>query len=204
MVGLTAVISASFLTGAVDKLSPPQLNSPADGARRVRDARLSWNMVPLARKYRVSYKQNTFDEHTAEVSFTEYTIPLAKKGVKYIWRVKALASDPKNDSDWSASRSFTTFIAAPDQLSPRHGETNVGTLVANDTKVSVRLTWKSSDGATGYIPEIEGKGSPNTLGGTEYTYPLLDKGTTYKWRVKSVGPDEQSEWSPWWTFTTRN
>lgn len=199
----STALCAFYLPLDDGKLPTPQLSSPSDGAQDVTSARMSWGMVMDARKYRVNYKTDMLNDFNPETSSTDYTIANAQKGVRYTWRVKALANDPKDDSDWSSTRTFIMKIEPPAQLDPADGAKDAGTLTMNNTRVSVTTRWKAVDGAVTYVCEVEGSSTTSPIYATEALFPILNKNQKYRWRVKAIGKDVHSAWSPWWSFTTK-
>lgn len=116
---------------------------------------------------------------------TSYTVNGLSTGVKYYFRLQALA--PADTSDWSANASATTVIPAPVCMAT-NGSTNT----------QIIPSWNASVGAITYTVQY----GPGTYGsqttginGTSVTINSLNNGTTYTSRVQAVNGANTSAWA---------
>jgi len=121
-------------------------------------------------------------------------------GVKYYWHVRALHVG--DVSDWSETWDFTTINSIV-LLSPADN--------ATDISLSPLLDWEDATGISNYYTELSDKADFSNLlvSGTipaDQSYAIvplvLDKETTYYWRVRAENGLDISGWSPTWKFTT--
>ena len=94
-------------------------------------------------------------------------------------------------------------INAPTHVSPSNGGVNISP--------SALLDWSAVSGNTGYLYQIDITptfNSPQLFSGnsgvniSQATSPQLLYGTTYYWRVATMGPVDTSAWTSAWSFTT--
>ncbi len=132
-----------------------------------------------------------------------------KAGTYYYWRVRSVDSSGGVDSfsDYSAIWGFTTAGSAPGvptQLTPKYSAINVVT--------PIDLTWSAAPMAYSY--RVQYSTSPyfsdfspyptDTVGLTKLTTNSLNAKTVYYWRVQAYNDLGSSNWSPIWTFTTKD
>jgi hypothetical protein len=119
-------------------------------------------------------------------------------GETFYYRMRALNS--LDTSGWSGGKSFTSY-ASPELSAPADGST--------DANLQQTFTWKKYGGVVDYFfqisedPEFNAafEGLSNT---TSILYTIQKFGTEYFWRVSTTNPEDVSEWSPAWSFTTLN
>jgi prepilin-type N-terminal cleavage/methylation domain-containing protein len=116
---------------------------------------------------------------------TSYTVSGLATGVKYYFRLQAIAS--ADTSDWSATASAITVLPAP-VCSSNGGSGNRQIVPA----------WSASVGAATYTVQY-GPGSYSSqitgITGTSVTINGLNNGTTYVARVQSVQGSNTSAWA---------
>jgi surface protein len=189
-------------------LDAPTLSSPDDESNDVnRPATLIWAAVDDATSYDVqvvlesgSFDSPFFDEQSAD---TDIEVPGLDPSAEYKWRVRAVNNETQ--SEWSEIWTFTTNadeeeLVAPQLSSPSNE--------ATDISLTVNLDWDAAGGAESYqVQLVEESGSFDTPNFESETSDTnigleLDPLTEYKWRVRSLTSDDESEWSEVWTFTT--
>lgn len=119
-------------------------------------------------------------------------------GETFYYRMRALNS--LDTSGWSGAKSFSTY-ASPELSSPANGSTN--------KDLRQVYSWKKYGGVIDYFfqisedPEFETafEGISDSI---SILYTIQKFGTEYFWRVSTTNPDDVSEWSPAWSFTTLN
>lgn len=116
----------------------------------------------------------------------------------YYWRVRS-SNTLGQYSNWSATRSFRTAIAAPTLTLPTNGET------VNDPTPT--FTWAAPTGATNYTIQVASDVAFTALtlnisvSDVNFT-PASDLAPgTYYWRVIAKGPNGPSSWSEIWSLT---
>ncbi|HEY9114821.1 MAG TPA: T9SS type A sorting domain-containing protein [Bacteroidales bacterium] len=119
-------------------------------------------------------------------------------GETFYYRMRALNS--MDTSGWSGAKSFTTY-ASPELLSPDNGSTG-----ANLRQL---YKWKKYGGVIDYFFQISEDPTFETAfeglsDSTSILYTIQKFGTEYFWRVSTANPDDNSDWSPAWSFTTLN
>jgi hypothetical protein len=119
-------------------------------------------------------------------------------GETIYYRMRALNS--LDTSAWSGAKSFTSY-ASPSLLSPTDGTTG--------TELRQVYTWKKYNGVIDYFfqisedPEFE-TAFEGISDSTSILYTIQKFDTKYFWRVSTTNPEDESEWSPAWSFTTLN
>jgi glucose/arabinose dehydrogenase len=181
---------------ASNPLSAPILTAPKnDSMNTPTNVTLRWNAVTGAQYYQVmvaddaSFTQGVLDTST---TLTTLTLNFAQ-GTKHYWRVKAWNNITV--SDWSTSRTFTTFtpLTAPILIAPK-----------NDTVVVygfLPFSWMNVNGATSYrfqVNDMNDFSNPmrydNDVVATSDSVYLID-GVTYYWRVRAKNASETGPWS---------
>ena len=121
-------------------------------------------------------------------------------GILYNWRVRAYHS--LDTSAWSTVWTFTTGCSIT-LTSPADGSI--------DIKTTPILTWDPFTGIEQYNVQLDKNNSftvpivNDLIAATSSTYSVpivLEKNTTYYWRVRAVNGLDSSCWSPSWSFTT--
>jgi endonuclease/exonuclease/phosphatase family metal-dependent hydrolase len=130
---------------------------------------------------------------------TSYQPPTLQFGTTYFWRVDSIGvSGTTIGTVWS----FTTAPAG----SPPAAPTNpVPSDAATGVATSVGLSWTAASGATAYDVSFGTTNSPPRVSAgqtaTSYQPSTLQSGTTYFWRVDSIG-DGGTTIGTVWSFTT--
>lgn len=186
----------------------PALAAPADSARNVSTTpTLNWNAVTGATSYRLQVSAN---QSFAGTVIDDSTIASPSKQIgpllnftRYYWRVNA--RNAGGTGGWSATRSFTTIVAAPQApvpVSPADGVQGV--------PIVVLLSWNAS--ALADVYRLQVSTSPNfqplvlddsTVAATSRLVPALQISTKYYWRVCAMNTNGAGAYSPVWSFTTR-
>jgi hypothetical protein len=192
--------------------SAPPLQTPANGDTGLaRTLVLGWwnNTDSTATSFCVQVATDSAFQQMvverAQVPSTEVVVTLASD-TKYYWRV--LAANSEGVSPWSEIWHFSTgglLLLPPVLVSPQEN--------AQGVPVRPTFTWEPAPGAVSYDLQVYAPtGLPvwylektideQGLPGTTYKpgFPLR-KGTTYAWRVRSIGSADTSLWSP--LLTTR-
>jgi len=198
----------------------PQPISPADGAT-VSTVTLAWQPMAGAYRYDIEFTTPGDPTFADPILITDSDRPSFAPGsvseTSFLWRVRAKAINAVT-SPWSPARLLTIDPGAPPSdpappfelppvtlTSPADGATNV-------VPKTTPLEFEWALGALGHDVQVvpadqewyhPGGDWANGLGGPQI--PVLDAGTTYKWRVRAdatnfleaVGP-----WSEERTFTT--
>jgi hypothetical protein len=189
----------------------PILDSPANGST-VSDPVLAWLPMAGASRYELqtaAIADPAFDAPTAQADTSQTSIDWgAPSGTSFLWRVRGV-DWAGGRSPWSASRSLTVdaganpaatptnALVAPQLIGPADGASNVD-------PIATPLSWHPVPGTVGYDlqvipmdmawPSIDGS-PPNHL--PFIATPLLEFGTTYKWRVRANASDGLFVAGPW-------
>jgi hypothetical protein len=202
----------NFRTASGSPAAPmsPQLLVPANAStNQPTSLDLHWQSAQRAATYKVqmsdspTYAQTVLD--TTGIVDTTLRVRSLQDSTQYFWHVKAVNAG--GESNWSASRNFTTApdgpgsLEAPVLLSPANGSVNMPT--------TVTVTWQEVIGATSYQVQVSTdetflnpEWNQSGLTGTSYTVNGLANSTTYYWRVRSISLLITSSWSGAWTFFT--
>ena len=172
----------------------PTLTSPANGTSLpagTTTESLQWSSVSGAVDYNVavytgSCGGTSFSGVTQ--SGTSYTVSGLSSGTTYYWQVQSVGAGGVT-SAYSGCSTFSvaSALTAPTLTSPANGTS----LPAGTTSES--LQWSSVNGAVDYNVAVYTGScggtsfSGVTQSGTSYTVSGLSSGTTYYWRVQSVG-----------------
>jgi hypothetical protein len=119
-------------------------------------------------------------------------------GETFYYRMRALNS--LDTSGWSGAKSFTSY-ASPTLDSPSNGST--------DKDLRQVYSWIKYGGVIDYFfqisedPEFE-TAFEGISDSTSILYTIQKFGTEYFWRVSTTNPEDVSDWSPAWSFTTLN
>jgi hypothetical protein len=121
---------------------------------------------------------------------------------KYYWRMSA--TNAGGTSSWSAVRSFTTVVSAPQ---PPTLATPVDS--AKNVQLSASLSWNSVVGATSYHLQLSQNATitptvvnDSTLTTTSKAIGSLSLATTYYWRVRAKNDGGYSAFSSTRQFST--
>ncbi|WP_020403892.1 alpha-amylase family glycosyl hydrolase [Gracilimonas tropica] len=194
----------SFRTSAI---GTPELHYPEIGQVNIpTDTTLIWRISTNADSYRIQISKKPDFSTQAEqngITDTSYTPGFLERNTTYYWRVKSASTD--FESDWSAKGVFSTVFdepSIPAPVAPDNGAINIPD--------ELTIKWTKVDLATSYRLQISDDQSfekvkidtANIQGTFFEVVELLSRNTTYYWRVKSVNPSEESEWSVVQSFNT--
>lgn len=181
--------------------------SPIDGAADVLiDHSIVWNASSGAASYQlqvsVSSSFATTVVNQSGITTASFAVTGLVNNTKYYWRVNAKNS--AGTSAWSATRSYTTIVAAPagpTLVSPANGAAGVA--------ITPALSWIASIGAATYRVQLATDSSFAAIvvdrsGITTPTTVVngLSNLVTYYWRVCAVNVGGTSAWSGKRSFTT--
>ncbi len=189
----------------------PTLVFPSDNAQGVSTTpTLSWNPSAGATSYRL---QVSTSSSFATTVFDDSTLPLPSKQVgplansaQYFWRVSV--KNAGGSSSFSASRSFTTIIAAPTTPTlalPADSAAGVST--------TPMLNWNASSGASTYRLQVSLVNTFDTTVFDDSTItstsrqvgpPPLANNTKYFWRVNAKNAGGTSAFASPRSFTTQS
>ncbi len=193
-----------FSTSAI---ATPNLVSPANKSVNIAlDSLMIWRSAESAESYTIQVaKKRDFKIRAQESGLTDttFTPDFLEKNTEYFWRVRSEASE--FNSGWSEIRSFLTPFekpGKPDLLSPESGEKEI-----SDEFI---LDWSSVDLALSYQLQISSEehfsdvdfDSTGIAESKVMLKNILDRNTTYFWRVKGLNPTETGDWSDTLSFTT--
>ncbi|MDP2883783.1 MAG: right-handed parallel beta-helix repeat-containing protein [Ignavibacteria bacterium] len=182
--------------------------SPADSARNVPvSPTLNWSAITGATSYRLqvsvnqSFASTVFDDSTITGN-TRQIGPLLNN-TRYYWRVNA--KNGAGVGGWSATRSFTTIVAAPQApvlVAPVDG--------VKDVPITLMLSWNVATFADTYRLQVSTNSNfeplvvdDSTIAATSRLVSSLQISMKYYWRVCAINANGASAYSTVWTFTTR-
>ncbi len=180
-------------------------------------AKISWDMVNGAGKYKVTVKQGESPVKSEITEKTELSVSELAKGSVYTVAVKALAGTGETEHEFDSDETSVQFETTnPDPLSAPSVtlyHTSYGLAVVSfeydrsqqeDTKFSIQLC-----NAGGSVIREYTKWNFNkkyTKHGTRFMFGGLDSNTAYQVKVKRISLDanqwEDSDWSSSLSFTT--
>jgi hypothetical protein len=201
----------SFTTTEIPQapLTAPTLGSPADGSTGVStNPTLTWNATAGALSYQLQVSTSpgftSLIVDKSEITSTSYTVSGLVSNATYYWHVSTTYNN--GTSPYSARRSFTTMVSAPQAPSlvePPDGAAGVST---NPT-----LVWEQSTGAASYQLQISTEPGFSTIvldrsgiTSTSYSVSGLARNTTYYWRVNAANDGRSGQWSAVRSLTTSN
>jgi hypothetical protein len=169
---------------------------------------LMWDGDPGAVTYHVQLSTDSgfatglaVDDSTVSLKQLQTGPAPLSANTKYFWRVNA--KNAGGSSPWSARFSFTTYKipVAPALTAPAKDTT--------DQFIAPTLSWSTVTGAVNYRFQVSTQSDFSsvdikdlTQSATSYQLSGLIAKTKYFWRVRSVSPDTNSDWSTIWNFTT--
>ncbi len=182
----------------------PELDKPNDGTTEMGlENVLSWDELPGVIDYEIQISDN--DAFTGSLSMivegTEYTTDgYLTFGTEYFWRVRA-----NHATDTSEFSEVWTFETVPNVIlsDPEDGAVDVG--------INPRLEWEEITGVDFYqvqfntINNFEDPCCDELVEGTDNFFQviyILDKGTTYYWRCRTMKGIDTTGWGSVWSFTT--
>jgi hypothetical protein len=180
---------------------------PADGARDVATAMLSWKSVDMIRVHNIYVGTDpnltAKDLIGARKTGNVFFFPMMEPGVTYYWRVDEVAGDGKTvypGDVWS-------FLAQPLTAydpSPTDG--------SNTASPAAQLTWLAGIGAATHHVYLGDNLDAVTQGTAEVDEGIvkdpnfapgeLQPGAVYFWRVDEIGVDDTVQPGSVWTFAT--
>lgn len=181
-------------------IDKPTLSSPANNATNISlDTLVKWQAISGVAKYSIQLSEDAefSNPRLFESTINEYRFDELVFSKDYFWRVNARHA--VDISDWSDARKFSTANSVT-LTSPSNGATNVSRLP--------RYEWQHIKGTEKYLVQ---HGKDNTFAVTTsdivteafyQTLYLLDKETTYYWRVKAIQGLDSTNWSQVRNFIT--
>lgn len=143
------------------------------------------------------------DDGRITYTYESFEIPAS-----YTWKLKAVNAG--GEGPWSNDYKFSTIVSAPDE------QANIAEPLdgAEDLEQPITLKWSAIDKAASYrVNVFEGDNSEAEVdetfdfageGAVEYTLPILNEGTLYKWRVQGINDAGEGPWTDLISFTTYN
>jgi hypothetical protein len=185
------------------------LVSPADEATGVSVLpTLEWNAAARAASYRVQVSESpsfdSFELNSDGHVDTDLTLEGAlHNATTYYWRVQA--TNAGGDGGWSATRSFTTIVAVPDQVTLVSPADEAVDVVKRPT-----LSWNPAARVVSYYVQVSTVSdftstvvNQTAVVGESYALESdLLANTTYYWRVRADNNGGNGAWSATWSFTT--
>ena len=192
---------SATLSAQLSQLSSPVARVDAATVTNT-SATVSWTSVAYAAAYHYQLCEGGSVVREGDVDGIKFELKELKENTAYIFRVKAVASGDRVDSNYSNDVSFKTTqvikLAAPTDI----------TAVSSGYQAIV--SWKAVDGAASYSYELyQGSAQSAQKSGSVTTATValtsLQPGS-YRFRVKAVGKAEdvwvqESEFSADYTFT---
>jgi hypothetical protein len=191
--------SRNFMTWPAPELNKPNNGSTDQGLQ----IDLTWKELTGILDYEIQVADNdAFTDAMSEIveglSYT--TNGFLTFGEEYFWRVRA--NHLTDTSDWSEVRNFET-AATVSLSSPANG--------ATDVSINPKLEWDMITGVDFFHVQYNNSNNfddpccNEMVEGTEDFFQviyILDKGTTYYWRCRTMQGIDTTAWSAVWSFTT--
>ena len=186
--GYSATVRAKTEASVIQLDSPTVTVAAAQTSLTV-----SWDAVPNADRYSVSYKLATESTWTNKNVGTNlnYTISGLESDTEYDVRVKAVGDGVSYKSSYSAIvRAKTETAATPD--APTQLAAPVPSVAAK-TATSITATWNAVPNAIGYRFIWKNQSDASyavdylNAATTSYTFTELDNGAVYVWKVLALG-----------------
>lgn len=161
------------------KLSTPKIKSITNLST---GAKITWNKVDGAYKYRVFYYTGGKYKRLATTSSTSFTHEGLKSSTEYRYTVRCVAKNGEYDSDYNKDGWYNKFLSVPKI-----------TKIQNNTN-SVKITWNKVPGAEKYRVFVKKAGASSwkiegdTIG-TSYTDKTVSSSTKYIYTVRCVSQD---------------
>ena len=186
-------------------LVSPNLSYPENNAYKisVNDIKLQWEDVFTASKYNLQL--STYQDFKVILidsivdSKTEIVFNGLNYNSTYFWHVNAI--NDKTQSNWSATRSFTTKLETPKILLPLDNDINM--------PLNVKLIWSDSPGAEFYQIQVARDelfqqivSESDNLASNIYIPDNMEQDTKYYWKILGFSMINESDWSDIFTFTT--
>ncbi len=197
------------LWGGVHAAAPavPAVQSPLDGAIQLQpNVAFTWT-ASAGSTYRlqVSLVENFATTVVDDQGFTDaFRNPAGlKNGTHYFWHV--LAKNADGSSAYSATRDFTTIIAAPAVTVLAEPANN-----AVNAALKPLLKWRKLGDAAGYQVQVSTNAAftgvvvdvPTVVDTVLNVATALDVSKAYFWRVRARNVGGEGPWSLAWSFTT--
>ncbi|MEX0608998.1 MAG: T9SS type A sorting domain-containing protein [Balneolaceae bacterium] len=193
----------AFTTIVTDQ-SIPSLLTPINEAENLDTTlTLDWSEPENADEYQLQLsKDDSFASlivDLGELNESNSEISALELSTTYYWRVRAVSG--QDTSDWSNTYHFTTKMEIPEipiLLAPEDNET--------ETDTAVVLTWNHSPRADSFTVELlldDDVIFDDTGEDTTAIVTGLLHDTEYEWRVKSSNSTGESDWSSFFSFTTK-
>jgi hypothetical protein len=204
--GLLSLILVGCYRGSPIKLQlqQPTLSFPSNGKKLIPDTlTLTWNSSGWATSFSVQVSNDIdfltlVDSAICTAPSLPITSPLANN-TTYYWRVSS--SDGQQTSEWSATFSFITGVAAPELLAPEYKAIWI--------PETLTVEWSASSGDSMYYVQVSTDSNFSTAAINDSTRSAsfaitspLTQSTTYYWRVSVLKRQGLSGWSDIGIFTT--
>ena len=185
-------------------IAAPELDKPTTGSTDMGlENVLSWDELSGVLDYTMQLADN--DAFTGALSIIIEGLEYTTDGYltfdeEYFWRVRA--NHATDTSDWSEVFNFET-VSTVSLSQPANGATDIG--------ISPRLEWDMVSGVDFFQVQYDTTNnfevplSDQTIAGTDDFFQvihILDKGTTYYWRCRTMKGIDTTAWSDVWSFTT--
>lgn len=174
--------------------------------------RLTWKPVAGVTAYKVEVENespnNTLYHVEVTVNDTAYLPAGLLANQTYKFKVRSLCGG--SQSDWSTALKFVTGANGGNGGGTGSGACAIPSgLNATATATGIRLSWKPVAGVTTYKIEVENEGPLSapyhvevTVNDTVYLPTGLSSNEKYKFKVRSICGNNQSDWSAAFKFAT--
>ncbi len=181
------------------------LVSPIDEENciKLHDNEFKWNPIQNTTGYKLQISDSmnfaVIELDTIVQGATVASVNLKKNNNKYYYRLRA--DDARNNGLWSNVQSFQTTFRPPNLVSPAKNKTGVPKIVT--------FNWEGFDTNYRYQLQIakindfsEILLDTNGLKSNTFSVQIIEKNTTFVWRVRTVKAGCYSDWSAIYSFKT--
>ncbi len=194
-----------FFIGSTNALTTKkvELLSPRDKSSDKAKAILKWYSLGVAKSYEINIATDSLFNNmvlsSSSVTSNTFTTNLLLDATNYYWRVRA--KDGANNSQWSDTWGFRTFLKKVEPFRPLQNTRNV--LLNN-----IAISWKATNNASKYELQL---GEDTLFENTNLHYQVVDTfkmvgGFEYRkyyyWRVRAFDNNIANEWSDIFRFKT--
>ncbi len=194
----------SFTTSAI---GTPVLAYPTENQLNVKiDDSLSWNPAVNTDTYTLQLSKTPdlkIKAELTELSDTTFSPDFLERNTVYYWRVRSVSS--KYTSGWSSTGTFTTVFDTPGIPVPA-APADMSTAIPD----TISLAWEIPELTYSFELQIDSSitfqsaviDTSGLTGNSFSVNNILDRNTTYYWRLRAVNPSDTSAWSDTLSFTT--